>query len=80
MQICFIKDGTALTLPVTPAGYAWGVGRNLETINISSWETSTAPADAAGFPAKRWNVCCPLRTTPGWSREQLRTPSIMWTF
>ena len=49
MQICFIKDGTALTLPVTPAGYAWGVGRNMEAINISQLGDVYRPGGRSRF-------------------------------
>ena len=49
MQICFIKDGTSLTLPVTPAGYSWAVGRNMETINISQLGDVYRPGGRSRF-------------------------------
>lgn len=36
MQFCFSRDGTDLVMPVTPGSYRWGVGRRMETINISA--------------------------------------------
>ena len=36
MQFCFLKGSTALILPVTPASYEWGAGKNMETVNINS--------------------------------------------
>lgn len=35
MQFCFLKDGVTLVLPVTPEGYEWTTGKNMETVNIS---------------------------------------------
>lgn len=36
MQFCFIQGDTVLTMPVTPDGYEFAVGRRKETINISA--------------------------------------------
>ena len=62
MQICFIKDGTALTLPVTPARYAWGVGRNMETIHISQLGDVYRPGGRSRFSGEAleeiiWSLC-----------------------
>lgn len=35
MQVCFIRDGVALVMPVTPDRYQWTVGKRMETISIS---------------------------------------------
>ena len=64
MQICFIKDGTALTLPVTPAGYAWGVGRNLETINISQLGDVYRPGGRSRFSGEALECLLPAQDYP----------------
>lgn len=64
MQICFIKDGTALTLPVTPAGYAWGVGRNLETINISPLGDVYRPGGRSRFSGEALECLLPAQDYP----------------
>lgn len=35
MQICFIRDGVSLVMPVTPDRYQWTSGKRMETININ---------------------------------------------
>lgn len=35
MQICFIRDGVSLVMPVTPDRYQWTTGKRMETININ---------------------------------------------
>ena len=81
MQICFIKDGTSLTLPVTPAGYSWAVGRNMETINISQLgDRVTVPAAGAALQVILWNACCRGRIILGWSRAPSPIRSTTWTF
>lgn len=62
MQICFIKNGTALTLPVTPARYAWGVGCNMETIHISQLGDVYRPGGRSRFSGEAleeiiWSLC-----------------------
>lgn len=64
MQICFIKDGTALTLPVTPAGCAWGVGRNLETINISQLGDVYRPGGRSRFSGEALECLLPAQDYP----------------
>ena len=64
MQICFIKDGTALTLPVTPAGYAWGVGRNMETINISQLGDVYRPGGRSRFSGEALECLLPAQNYP----------------
>ncbi len=64
MQICFIKDGTALTLPVTPAGYAWGVGRNMETINISQLGDVYRPGGRTRFSGEALECLLPAQDYP----------------
>ena len=64
MQICFIKGGTALTLPVTPAGYAWGVGRNLETINISQLGDVYRPGGRSRFSGEALECLLPAQDYP----------------
>lgn len=64
MQICFIKDGTALTLPVTPAGYSWGVGRNLETINISQLGDVYRPGGRSRFSGEALECLLPAQDYP----------------
>ena len=80
MQICFIKDGTSLTLPVTPAGYSWAVGRNMETIISPSWGMCTVPAAGAALQVILWNACCRGRIILGWSRAPSPIRSTTWTF
>lgn len=62
MQIYFIKNGTALTLPVTPARYAWGVGRKIETIHISQLGDVYRPGGRSRFSGEAleeitWSLC-----------------------
>lgn len=64
MQICFIKDGTALTLPVTPAGYAWGVGRTMETINISQLGDVYRPGGRTRFSGEALECLLPAQNYP----------------
>ena len=64
MQICFIKDGTALTLPVTPAGYAWGVGRNMEAINISQLGDVYRPGGRSRFSGEALECLLPAQNYP----------------
>lgn len=64
MQICFIKDGTALTLPVTPAGYTWGVGHNLETINISQLGDVYRPGGRSRFSGEALECLLPAQDYP----------------
>ena len=35
MQVCFIRDGISLVMPVTPERYQWTSGKRMETININ---------------------------------------------
>ena len=35
MQVCFIRDGVSLVMPVTPERYQWTSGKRIETININ---------------------------------------------
>lgn len=35
MQVCFIRDGVSLVMPVTPERYQWTSGKRMETININ---------------------------------------------
>lgn len=35
MQVCFIRDGVSLIMPVTPERYQWTSGKRIETININ---------------------------------------------
>ena len=64
MQICFIKDGTALTLPVTPARYAWGVGRNIETIHISQLGDVYRPGGRSRFSGEALECLLPAQNYP----------------
>ena len=64
MQICFIKDGTALTLPVTPVGYAWGVGRTMETINISQLGDVYRPGGRTRFSGEALECLLPAQNYP----------------
>lgn len=64
MQICFIKDGTALTLPVTPARYAWGVGRNMETIHISQLGDVYRPGGRSRFSGEALECLLPAQNYP----------------
>ena len=64
MQICFIKDGTALTLPVTPARYAWGVGRNIETIHISQLGDVYRPGGRSRFSGETLECLLPAQNYP----------------
>lgn len=64
MQICFIKDGTSLTLPVTPAGYSWAVGRNMETINISQLGDVYRPGGRSRFAGDPLECLLPAQNYP----------------
>ena len=64
MQICFIKDGTSLTLPVTPAGYTWAVGRNIETINISQLGDVYRPGGRSRFAGDPLECLLPAQEYP----------------
>lgn len=64
MQICFIKDGTSLTLPVTPAGYSWAVGRNMETINISQLGDVYRPGGRSRFAGDALECLLPAKEYP----------------
>lgn len=74
MQICFIKDGTALTLPVTPAGYAWGVGRNMETINISQLGDVYQPGGRSRFSGEALECLLPAQNYPWIEPGAIATP------
>ena len=74
MQICFIKDGTALTLPVTPAGYAWGVGRNLETINISQLGDVYRPGGRSRFSGEALECLLPALDYPWMEAGAIANP------
>ena len=64
MQICFIKDGTSLTLPVTPAGYSWLVGRNMETINVSQLGDVYRPGGRTRFAGDALECLLPAQDYP----------------
>lgn len=64
MQICFIKDGTSLTLPVTPAGYSWAVGRNIETINVSQLGDVYRPGGRSRFAGDALECLFPAQDYP----------------
>ena len=64
VQICFIKDGTSLTLPVTPAGYTWAVGRNIETINISQLGDVYRPGGRSRFAGDPLECLLPAQEYP----------------
>ena len=64
MQMCFIKDGTSLTLPVTPAGYSWAVGRNMETINISQLGDVYRPGGRSRFAGNPLECLLPGQDYP----------------
>ena len=79
MQICFIKDGTSLTLPVTPAGYTWAVGRNLETINISQLGDVYRPGGRSRFAGDPLECLLPAQEYPWMEAAPWRTLSTIWT-
>ena len=64
MQICFIKNGASLTLPVTPAGYAWAVGRNMETINISQLGDVYRPGGRSRVSGETLECLLPAQNYP----------------
>ena len=64
MQVCLIRDGTPLTLPVTPAGYSWAVGRNLETINISQLGDVYRPGGRSRFAGDALECLLPAQEYP----------------
>ena len=67
MQFCFIKDGLALTLPVTPDSYEWSVGKSMETVNISQLGDVYLPGGRTRhtgtvsclLPAQEYPFCVP---------------------
>lgn len=64
MQVCFIKNGFSLTLPVTPAGYTWSVGRNMETINISQLGDVYRPGGRSRFAGDALECLLPAQEYP----------------
>lgn len=66
-RFSFVKNGEALTLPVTPAGYEWNDGINVNTINISQagdrnmpgGRTMCSGAVTGLLPAQRYEFCEP---------------------
>lgn len=64
MQICFIKDGSALYMPVTPARYAWGVGLNMETIHISQLGDVYRPGGRSRFSGEALECLLPAQNYP----------------
>ena len=64
MLICFIKHGTYLTLPMTPAGYTWAVGRNIETINISQLGDVYRPGGRSRFAGDPLECLLPAQEYP----------------
>lgn len=49
MQFCFIQGDTVLTMPVTPEGYEYRVGKKMETINISALGEIFRPGGRSRF-------------------------------
>ena len=49
VQFCFIQGDTVLTMPVTPEGYKFTVGRRMETINISALGEIFRPGGRSRF-------------------------------
>ncbi len=49
MQFCFIRDDTVLTMPVTPEGYKFTVGKKMETVNISALGDVFRPGGRSRF-------------------------------
>lgn len=57
-----VEDGTVPALPVAPARYAWGVGRNMETIHISQLGDVYRPGRRSRFSGEAleeiiWSLC-----------------------
>lgn len=57
-----VEDGTVPALPVAPARYAWGVGRNMETIHISQLGDAYRPDGRTEFSGEApeeiiWSLC-----------------------
>lgn len=52
MQVCFVGDGVALVMPVTPASYRWTSGKRMETVHISRLGDVYLPGGRARFSGK----------------------------
>lgn len=78
MQVCFIRDGVSLVMPVTPERYQWTSGKRIETININELGDVYRPAALHGFPATS-TFCCLHRITRGSRRALMWIRSIIWT-
>lgn len=85
MQFCFIQGDTVLTMPVTPEGYEFTVGRKMETVNISTLGDLFRPGGRSRWsksftfllPAQEYGFMEPgSRTEPQYYLDQLNRWSV----
>lgn len=85
MQFCFIQGDTVLTMPVTPKGYEFTVGRKMEAINISALGDLFQPGGRSRWretlpfllPAQEYSFMEPgTRAEPQYYLDQLNSWSL----
>ena len=85
MQVCFIQGDTVLTMPVTPEGYEFTVGRKMETVNISALGDVFRPGGRSRWsrtfpfllPAQEYSFMEPgARAEPQYYLDQLKRWSL----